>query len=143
MASGEASSVLSNSAERELPANVPPAITADKQASPRPTARTMCGIETVAVLGLRELDAIENHRPESVLAQVDRLFQQCTGLIQIGCARGRHRTKCDRRLVPVRRARIRDDFLDYLSLFKPVEIGYGLLKLTEVVPHDSGGHPHF
>ena len=32
MASGEASSVLSNSAERELPANVPPAITADKQA---------------------------------------------------------------------------------------------------------------
>ena len=86
MASGEASSVLSNSAERELPANVPPAITADKQASPRPTARTMCGIETVAVLGLRELDAIENHRPESVLAQVDRLFQQCTGLIQIGCA---------------------------------------------------------
>ena len=31
MASGEASSVLPNSAERELPANVPPAITADKQ----------------------------------------------------------------------------------------------------------------
>ena len=99
MASGEASSVLSNSAERELPANVPPAITADKQASPRPTARTMCGIETVAVLELRELDAIENHRPESVLAQVDRLFQQCTGLIQIGCAKGRHRAKCDRCLV--------------------------------------------
>ena len=81
MTSGEASSVLSNSADRELPANGPAAITADEQACPRPIAWTMWVIETVAVLGLRELDAIENYRPESVLAQVDRLFQQCTGLI--------------------------------------------------------------
>ena len=34
--------------------------------------------------------------------EIDTLFQQCIGLIQIGCAEGRRRTKCDQRLVAVR-----------------------------------------
>ena len=83
MASGGASSVLFSSSEREFPTNVPPAITADKQASPRPIATTTCVCGTVAASGSRELDAIDTLLPESVLAQTARLFQQHTRSIQI------------------------------------------------------------
>mgnify|MGYP004264270897 CR=1 FL=1 len=40
MASGGASSVFFSGLESEFPTNIPPAITTDKQASPRPIATT-------------------------------------------------------------------------------------------------------